>query len=114
MSYFDFDNKKIFYTIDGTGRPLLLLHGNTASGKMFDPIVSLFENKMVIRMDFLGCGQSDRLDKWPMDLWYYWSEQAAALLTKLDLAKVDVIGCSGGALAALNRAEQTATQGKKP
>lgn len=102
MSYFDFDNKRIFYTIEGTGKPLLLLHGNTASSKMFDPIVTLFENRTVIRMDFLGCGQSDRIDIWPIDLWYYWSEQAAALLTNLGFAQVDVIGCSGGALAALN------------
>ncbi|MBQ0065206.1 MAG: alpha/beta hydrolase [Firmicutes bacterium] len=57
---------------------------------------------MVIRMDFLGCGQSDRLDKWPIDLWYFWSEQAAALLTNLGLAQVDVTGCSGGTLAALS------------
>ena len=31
MSYFDFDNKRIYYTIEGSGKPLLLLHGNTAS-----------------------------------------------------------------------------------
>ena len=30
MSYFDFENKKIFYTVEGTGKPLLLLHVNTA------------------------------------------------------------------------------------
>ena len=105
MSYFDFDNKKLFYTMAGNGKPLLLLHGNTASSKMFDPIVPLFSEKnAVIRMDFLGCGQSERLAKWPTDLWYSWSEQAAALLKHLGLRKVNVIGCSGGALAALNLA----------
>lgn len=105
MSYFDFENKKIFYTIEGTGKPLLLLHGNTAASKMFDPVVLLFSEKnTVIRMDFLGCGQSERLVKWPTDLWYSWGEQAAALLQKLGLSQVDVIGCSGGALAALNLA----------
>lgn len=105
MSYFDFDNKKLFYTIAGNGKPLLLLHGNTASSKMFDPIVSLLSEKnTVIRMDFLGCGQSDRLMKWPTDLWYSWSEQAAAFLRYIGLCRVNVIGCSGGALAALNLA----------
>ena len=105
MSYFDFENKRLFYTIAGTGKPLLLLHRNTASSKMFDPIVPLFlEKNAVIRMDFLGCGQSERLAKWPTDLWYSWSEQAAALLKHLGLRKVNVIGCSGGALAALNLA----------
>ena len=99
------DNKRLFYTITGTRKPLLLLHGNTASSKMFDPIVPLFSEKnTVIRMDFLGCGQSERLAKWPADLWYSWGEQAAALLKHLGLRKVNVIGCSGGALAALNLA----------
>ncbi len=105
MSYFDFENRRLFYTIAGNGKPLLLLHGNTASSKMFDPIVSLLSEKnTVIRMDFLGCGQSERSAKWPTDLWYSWSEQAAALLRVLGLRGVNVIGCSGGALAALNLA----------
>ena len=105
MSCFDFDNKKLFYTVEGNGKPLLLLHGNTASGKMFDPIIPLFSEKnTVIRMDFLGCGQSGRSEKWPTDLWYSWGEQAAALLKYLGSCQVNVIGCSGGALAALNLA----------
>ncbi len=105
MSYFDFDHKRLFYTITGTGKPLLLLHGNTVSSKMFDPIVSLLSEKnTVIRMDFLGCGQSERLAKWPTDLWYHWGQQAAALLRYLGLRGVNVIGSSGGALAALNLA----------
>lgn len=60
MSYFDFDNKRIYYTIEGSGKPLLLLHGNTASSKMFDSIVPLFSGKnTVMRMDFLGCGRNN-------------------------------------------------------
>ena len=103
MGYFDFENKRLYFTIEGSGKPLLLLHGNTASSKMFTPIVPLLSGKnTVIRMDFLGCGQSDRLEKWPTDLWYSWGEQAAALLRYLGLREVNVIGCSGGALAALN------------
>ena len=105
MGYFEFENKRLYYTVEGTGKPLLLLHGNTASSKMFDPIVPLLSDKnTVIRMDFLGCGQSERLAKWPSDLWYSWGEQAAALLKDLGLCQVNVIGCSGGALAALNLA----------
>ena len=34
MSYFTFDNKKIYYEENGCGTPLLFLHGNTASSKM--------------------------------------------------------------------------------
>ena len=103
MSYFDYKGKKIFYKEEGRGQPLLLLHGNTASSKMFAPIVPSFTEKYrVIIMDFLGCGQSERIEKWPEDLWYQWSEQAVALCDLLELKDIDIIGSSGGALAAIN------------
>ena len=103
MSYFDYKGKKIFYKEEGLGQPLLLLHGNTASSKMFASIVPSFTEKYrVIIMDFLGCGQSEHMEKWPEDLWYQWSEQAAALCNHLKLKDINVIGSSGGALAAIN------------
>ena len=105
MSYFDYEGNKIFYEESGEGKPLIILHGNTASSKMFVPIIPLFsENHRVITMDFLGCGQSDRLSEWPADLWYEWSKQVIALCDHLNLSKVDLIGCSGGALVAINAA----------
>ena len=105
MSYFDYQGKKIYYEDAGSGQPLLLLHGNTASSKMFAPIVPFFAKRYrVITMDFLGCGQSERLEKWPEDLWYQWSEQATALCGHLGLKNINVIGSSGGALAAINLA----------
>lgn len=39
MSYFKFENKKVYYNIFGEGQPLVLLHGNTASSKMFEMIL---------------------------------------------------------------------------
>lgn len=103
MSYFNYKEKKIFYDEVGNGEPILLLHGNTVSSKMFIPIIPILSQKYrVIYMDFLGCGNSDRIDEWPIDLWFYWSEQACALCNYLDLKNVNIIGCSGGALAAIN------------
>ena len=105
MAYFDYHGNKIFYEDNGDGQPLLLLHGNTASSKMFAPIVPrLTKNHRVVTMDFPGCGQSERLEKWPEDLWFQWSRQAAALCGYLKLKDVNVIGCSGGALTAINMA----------
>lgn len=103
MSYFDYKGKKIFYEDIGNGQPLLLLHGNTASSKMFEPIIPMLEtNNRVITLDFLGCGQSERIEKWPEDLWYQWSEEAVALCDYLKVKDINIIGCSGGALAAIN------------
>ncbi len=103
MSYFKYNGKKIYYEEHGNGEALILLHGNTVSSKFFTPIISMLAEKYhVITLDFLGCGQSDRIDKWPVDLWYEWSGQVVALCTELGLPKVKLIGCSGGALVAIN------------
>ena len=103
MSYFNYEGNKIFYQEIGEGKPLILLHGNTASSKMFTPIIPLFsDNYHVITMDFLGCGQSDRLSEWPADLWYEWSKQVVALCDYKGFEKIGLIGCSGGALVAIN------------
>ena len=103
MSYFIYRDKKVYYEESGAGVPLIILHGNTSCGKMFDPIVPRFAAKYrVIVPDFLGNGRSDRLDKWPSDLWFDWANQIKALCDHLELNKVKLIGSSGGALAAIN------------
>ena len=80
-------------------------HGNTVSSKFFNPVLTLLSAKYhVITMGFLGCGNSDRLATWPEDLWFEWAKQAAALIQHLGYTDVNVIGCSGGALASLNLA----------
>ena len=105
MSFFNYKEKKIYYEEYGSGEPLMLLHGNTVSGRFFAPIVPLFAGKYhVIIPDFLGCGRSDRTDKWPADLWYEWSCQTVALCCTLGLSNVKLTGSSGGALAAVNAA----------
>ena len=73
---FPYDGHQIWFDCHGSGTPLILLHGNTASSSMFDPIIPLLADKyQVITLDFLGCGQSDRLPSWPADLWYQRSSQ---------------------------------------
>ena len=69
MSFFSYKGKKIFYETIGEGKPLVFLHGNTSSSKLFTPMLPLYKNFQVILIDFLGYGQSDRLDKFPTELW---------------------------------------------
>ena len=103
MSFFRYSNNNIYYEESGEGTPLMLLHGNTSCGRMFDQIIPLLaKNYRVIVLDFLGNGQSDRLDKWPSDLWFEWAKQVKALCNHLELEKINLIGSSGGALAAIN------------
>lgn len=41
MSYFNYEGHKIYYEESGAGKPVLLLHGNTACGKMYAPVLSM-------------------------------------------------------------------------
>lgn len=103
MSYFTFNDKKVYYTEFGTGSPLMLLHGNTASSNMFYEIAEIYKKDYkVILIDFLGHGKSDRLLEFPTDLWFYEAEQVIAFLREKKYENVSLIGCSGGALVAIN------------
>jgi len=103
MPYFNYTGKNIYYNESGDGEPLLLLHGNTASSKMFDDVISLYEKHFkVIVIDFLGHGKSDRLESFPVDLWFYEAMQVIEFIKQSGYGKVNIIGSSGGAIVALN------------
>lgn len=103
MAYFEYENKNVFYEITGQGEPLLLLHGNTASSRMFDPVINQYSNHFkTIRIDFPGHGKSARLGKFETDFWHYNSKVCSKLIDLLSIDKVSVVGTSGGALVAIN------------
>lgn len=105
MSYFYYQSKRIYYTETGNGEPVLFLHGNTASSKMFEPLLPLYEDKFhVILIDFIGHGRSERLERFPAALWMEEAKQSIALLEHLQLGKVNLVGTSGGAWVAINAA----------
>ena len=105
MSYFYYQSKKIYYTEAGSGIPVLFLHGNTASSRMFELLMPLYEDRFhVILIDFLGHGKSERLEKFPAELWIEEARQTVALLEYLNLGKVNLVGTSGGAWVAINAA----------
>ncbi len=103
MSYFTFENKQVYYQELGSGSPILFLHGNTASSNMFGAIAKEYMQKhKVILIDFLGHGDSERIEAFPTDLWFYEAKQVIAFLEEKNYSKVNLIGCSGGALVAIN------------
>ncbi len=57
-----------------------------------------------ILIDFLGNGQSDRIKKFSPDMWYDEACQTIALIEHLNCGKVNLVGTSGGAWAAVNAA----------
>jgi len=103
MSYFTFENKNIYYEESGNGAPLLILHGNTASSKMYADVAAGYASDYkVILIDFLGHGRSDRLEEFPADLWFYEAQQVITFLKEKDYRDVNIIGSSGGAMVAVN------------
>lgn len=105
MSYFIYQSKKIFYKETGDGKPVIMLHGDSASSIMFDMLLPLYQKQFkVILIDFLGNGQSDRIDQFPADLWISQAQQVIALIEHLHYKKVNLIGTSGGAWVAINTA----------
>ena len=105
MAYFDYNGKQIFYTETGEGEPCVFLHGNTASSKMFEFILPLYTADVkVILIDFLGNGKSERVAKLPDELWIDQGHQIVELCKALNRGKVNLVGTSGGAYAAINAA----------
>ena len=105
MSYFTYKSKKVFYQEAGTGKPLIMLHGDTASSRMFEFLLPLYqENFKVILLDFLGNGRSDRVKEFPEDLWITQADQVISLIEHLKLEKANLLGTSGGAWVAINTA----------
>lgn len=105
MGYFVYQGKNIYYTSEGGGMPMLFLHGNTASSMMFEMLMPLYTDELeVIRMDFLGNGRSDRVERFPENIWLDQGKQVVALAETLGYNKINLIGTSGGAYAAINAA----------
>jgi len=106
MPYLEFDKLNIFYDIIGEGSPLLLLHGNSVSSKMFTSEIEYWasNNYKVIVMDYPGLGQSDRISVFRNDYWLYNAHCVAELINHLDIDTISIVGTSGGALTGLNLA----------
>lgn len=103
MPYFRYNDKKVYYRIEGDGEPLLLIHSNSASSRMFDPVLEYYTGKFsVILVDLPGHGKSARIPVFPKDFWFENSNAVYALLRHLEMPELNVIGTGGGALVALN------------
>ncbi|WP_414733886.1 alpha/beta fold hydrolase [Acetobacterium carbinolicum] len=103
MAYFNYISHNIYFEEIGTGKPLLVLHGNTASSVMFSKIALKYaQDYKVILIDFLGSGKSDRIRTWPEDLWFDEAMQVICFLDEKGYRDVNLIGTSGGGLVAIN------------
>ena len=104
---FTSDGVKIFYTVQGSGSPVVLIHGMHSSGAMNWTMpgitAALAQNHRVIVMDCRGHGKSDKPET---DAAYGAAmvEDVIALLTHLDIRKAHIVGYSMGGMIALKTA----------
>ena len=96
MATLNFKGRNIYYDVQGQGKPILILNGIMMSTKSWEPFVHAFTaNNQLIRLDFIDQGQSDKLE----NSVYSQSIQIEiieALLEKLKLHKVNIVGISYG------------------
>ncbi|GAA0181029.1 alpha/beta hydrolase [Clostridium sediminicola] len=103
MSYFKFKNSNIYYRVLGEGKPLIIIHGDTASSKMFMPELKFYsKNFKVILLDLVGQGKSQRVDKLPLNYWEFNANMIIELCNHIGISDVNLLGTSGGAIIALN------------
>jgi pimeloyl-ACP methyl ester carboxylesterase len=91
---------ELYYEIQGSGRPLILLHGGLMSSEMFGPILpALTEQHQVILVDLQGHGRTADIDR-PLDVRLI-ADDIVALADHLGLDRPDVVGYSFGGGVAL-------------
>ncbi len=89
---------RLWTSVRGEGRPLLLINGWGASLELLDPIRSAFEGLQTIAFDAPGAGHSS-VPRLPLPLRMF-AQVVEEMLSRLGFAEVDVLGVSwGGALA---------------
>src|SRR5947207_2528561 len=63
-NYADVNGIKLYYETQGTGYPLILLHGGLGAGSMFGPnLPALAKGRQVITVDLQGHGHTADIDR---------------------------------------------------
>ena len=104
MSYAQVNGLNMYYEIHGTGRPLVLLHGNLSTievdfGRM---IPTLAKTRQVIAVEQQAHGHTADIDR--LLTIQNWADDTAALLRHLGVEDADVFGYSSGSAVALQMA----------
>lgn len=96
---FTHGDNSIFYTVSGSGSPLVLLHGNGGTHAMFDDAVKALESSYTVyAIDAPGHGESAGRSS----LNYYdMAENIAEFMTALRLRGAGFVGYSDGAIIGL-------------
>jgi haloalkane dehalogenase len=95
--YLDLDGLRLHYLDEGTGDPVLCLHGEPTWSFIYRKMIpTLARSARVLAPDYLGFGRSDK----PTDVgWYTFDRHCASivrLVEELDLGRLTVVGQDWG------------------
>ena len=99
-SFAEVNGARLYYEVEGTGHPLVLIHGWPLSARMWDDQVRvLADHYRVVRYDRRGFGRSPA-NPWNESSAGHDFEDLAALLDHLSISSAHVLGMSqGGSVA---------------
>jgi pimeloyl-ACP methyl ester carboxylesterase len=101
--YAEVNGIRLYYESQGTGRPLILLHGGLGAIEMFGPnLPALAKGRQVIAVDLQGHGRTADIDR-PLSV-ELMADDIAALIKHLKLERPDIMGYSLGGGVALQTA----------
>ena len=93
MPYVPYCGRSLWYQEAGEGPTLIFLHGNTASSRLFEPLLPLYTPHFrCVLLDFLGNGRSDRVASFPTDLWQDQARQVLALIREAGYERPCLLG----------------------
>lgn len=101
-NFADVNGQHIFYSVHGTGKPLILLHGGISPDSFGSNLAELARNRQVFAVHLQGHGHTPDSDR-PLR-GETLGDDVAALIGHLDLGKADIMGYSFGAGVALHTA----------
>lgn len=101
--YAEVNGIKLYYESQGTGRPLILLHGGLGAIEMFGPnLPALAKGRQLLAVDLQGHGRTADIDR-PLSV-ELMADDIAALIHHLKLERPDIMGYSLGGGVALQTA----------
>lgn len=97
--YIKVNNIDLWYKMEGSGKPFILLHANSASHKIFDVLTEeLSKNFTVYSIDSRDHGQSTRTNELSYDMM---AEDVFSFINELKLEKPIIYGFSDGGIIGL-------------
>jgi pimeloyl-ACP methyl ester carboxylesterase len=99
--YIPVNGLEMYYEIHGSGRPLVLLHGNLSTiGTSFGKVLpQLASTRRIIAVEQQGHGHTADIDR-PFSI-EQWAQDTTALLRHLGIEQADFFGYSSGGAVAL-------------